>query len=271
MTIKNNQLVIGLILLLVIGAAFWTGYFLKNKEGAIINNEIEISNIKEGQIIKSPLFIEGIVTGGKWAGFEGQVGRVELVESDGTILGLAPLMATSDFMKFPITFEANLNFTILKENEVFLNFYNENPSGLPEHSEMFSIPVKASQEKVKVILYFGKQGDDSCKNNYPIEREIIKTEGIARATIEELLKGLSEEEKEAGYFTSINEGVKINGLTITNGTAKIDFDETLEQGVGGSCRVLAIREQIIQTLMQFSTVKNVIISINGRTEDILQP
>jgi len=45
----------------------------------------------------------------------------------------------------------------------------------------------------------------------------------------------------------------------------------LEFQVGGSCRVSAIRAEIIQTLKQFSTIKEVIISINNRTEDILQP
>ncbi len=51
----------------------------------------------------------------------------------------------------------------------------------------------------------------------------------------------------------------------------VDFDETLEKAVGGSCRVAAIRSQITKTLLQFPSFKKVIISINGRTEDILQP
>ncbi|MFA5072137.1 MAG: hypothetical protein WC511_07360, partial [Candidatus Pacearchaeota archaeon] len=209
MTVKNSQLIIGIVILLVVGIL--VGYFLNNYEKIIPENHgIQINNIKEGQLIESPLIIIGTVTQGKWAGFEGQMGRVELVESDGTILGTALLMATSDFMKFPATFEANLNFFSPKENEAFLVFYNDNPSGLPENSDMMSVPVKVFQEKTKIILYFGKQGDDSCKNNYPIEREIIKVEGIARATIEELLKGLTHEEKENSYFTSIPEGVKIN-------------------------------------------------------------
>lgn len=272
MITKNKQSIIGVIILLIIGACFLVEYFLINKEKVINNQGIEISNIMEGQIVKSPLFIEGVATGGKWGGFEGQVGRVELVEPDGTILGTAPLITTSDYTKFPTNFEANLSFVSSKTEEASLVFYNENPSGLPERSETFSISIKLSQEKTKVTLYFGKQGEsDDCKSLFPVEREIIKTEGIARSTIEELLKGLTQEEKEAGYFTTINEGVKINSLIITDGTAKIDFDETLEKGVGGSCRVLAIREQIKQTLMQFSSVKKVIISIDGRTEDILQP
>jgi spore germination protein GerM len=65
--------------------------------------------------------------------------------------------------------------------------------------------------------------------------------------------------------------VKVESLKIENRTAYAAFDTELERAVGGSCRVSAIRAQIIETLKQFSSVDNVIISIDGRTEDILQP
>lgn len=194
-----------------------------------------------------------------------------MVDPNGNILGVAPLTATSDFMKFPVTFETNLSFSAPKGIEASLVFYNENPSGLPENSASISLPVKLSVEITTVELYFGRNGEETCTELYPVERQIIKTPAIARATIEELLKGPTQEEKAQGFFTSINEGVKINSLTIVDGVAKIDFDETLEAAVGGSCRVSAIRQEITQTLKQFPTVKEVIISINGRTEDILQP
>jgi spore germination protein GerM len=100
---------------------------------------------------------------------------------------------------------------------------------------------------------------------------VLKTEAMARVALEELLKGSTNEEENLGFYTSINEGVKIQKLTIVDGTAKVDFDEQLQNGVGGSCKVTAIRAQIIKTLEQFPTVKNVIISINDKTEDILQP
>jgi len=89
--------------------------------------------------------------------------------------------------------------------------------------------------------------------------------------LEELLKGPNNKESENSFSTSINYGAKINKLIIENGVAKVDFDGQLQNGVGGSCRVSAIRSQITQTLKQFPGVKGVIISINGRTEDILQP
>jgi hypothetical protein len=271
MIMKRSQIIIGLILFLIIGLVFLAGYFLKSKDDIAIKEGIELYNIQEGETISPPLLIKGLVRGGNWSGFEGQVGRVELVQSDGTILGSAPLIATSDFMKFPISFEANLIFAVPAEENASLIFYNENPSGREESSRAVSFSVKISQEKTNIKLYFSKEGDSSCNDVFPIEREIVKTEGIARATIVELLKGLTATEKQAGYFTNINEGVKINSLTIVDGTAKIDFDEALERGIGGSCRVSAIRQQITQTLMQFSSVKKVIISISGKTEDILQP
>jgi len=129
-------------------------------------------------------------------------------------------------------------------------------------------------ETIKVKVYFNNDRMDpefSCNKVFPVEREIPKIQAVGRAALEELLKGSTEEEKSEGFFTSINPGVKIQKLIIENETAKVDFDEQLEFQVGGSCRVAAIRAQITETLKQFPTVNSVIISINGRTEDILQP
>lgn len=128
-----------------------------------------------------------------------------------------------------------------------------------------SIPVKA---------YFGSKkapAGQECTSVYAVEHHIEKTQATARAALEELLKGPMTIERDAGYYTSINDGVKIQKLTIENSVAKVDFSSRIEEGVGGSCKVTAIRTQITQTLKQFSTVKDVIISIDGRTEDILQP
>lgn len=138
----------------------------------------------------------------------------------------------------------------------------------------FIIGGPENAETIKVKVYFNNNNFDpeiSCNKVFPVEREIIKTSAVARAALEELLKGPTEKESQDGFATSINPGVKVQKLVIENNVAKVDFDGTLERAVGGSCWVSAIRSQIIQTLKQFPTVKNVIISINGRTEDILQP
>lgn len=145
-------------------------------------------------------------------------------------------------------------------------------------SEIDKVIIPIRFKKVEAIIvkaFFGNNvknpGADDCRAVFPVDRRVPKTEAVARAALGELLRGVTGGEAKGGYFTSINSGVKINSIVIENGTAKVDFDETLEQSVGGSCRVAAISAQITQTLKQFPTIKNVVISINGRTEDILQP
>lgn len=137
---------------------------------------------------------------------------------------------------------------------------------LPENpKEFMTVKIFLSDSRFVSEPYF------DCSRTIAVERQVAKTAAVARAALEELLKGPTEEEKAAGYFTNINEGVKIQKLVVENGVAKVDFDDQLEFQVGGSCRVAAISWQIVETLKQFPTVEKVVISINGRTEDILQP
>lgn len=131
-------------------------------------------------------------------------------------------------------------------------------------------------ETMIVKVYFNNPDNDpnwafECSNVFAVEREILQTKGIALATVKELLKGPTAAEKDSGYITNINSGVKIQSLTVKNGVAKIDFNEQLQYQVGGSCKISAIIAQIKETLKQFSTVNDVVISINGETEAILQP
>ncbi|MFH0873550.1 MAG: Gmad2 immunoglobulin-like domain-containing protein [Candidatus Komeilibacteria bacterium] len=138
------------------------------------------------------------------------------------------------------------------------------------------VPVRfADVESQTVRVFFGNSVKDpnvpDCAKVFPVERRIAKTTAVARAALEQLLMGTSFNDLNQGYFTSINSGVVINSLTIDKGVAKVDFNDLLQAGVGGSCRVTAIRSQIEATLKQFSTVKTVVLSINGQSADILQP
>jgi len=104
----------------------------------------------------------------------------------------------------------------------------------------------------------------------PIIRTVPKTQAVAKAAIEELLKGLMNNEK-AIYSDSIPTGTKMNSISINNGITYIDFSKELSSRVGGSATVSSIEWQIKKTLMQFSTVDSVVISIEGKTDLILQP
>lgn len=140
-----------------------------------------------------------------------------------------------------------------------------------------SIPVSfQSVESMIVKVYFSTRKEDpnasDCSTTYPVSRRIAKTSAPATAALNELLRGTTYAEGggEGALFSNINLGTKLLSLRIEQGTAHADFDELLTQGVAGSCRVIAIQSQIEHTLMQFPTVKRVIISVRGKT-DVLQP
>jgi hypothetical protein len=263
--------------IIIVGLYFLMLVPAKSVKAPTIEKGLVITNIKAGDEISSPLKITGYVNGDGWSGFEGQVGTVKLLDEAGNELAATYLPATTEWMKLPTNFEANMEFQSPKDQNGTLVFMNENASGLPENGREFRLPViikKTAAETMIVKAYFNNSQldpENSCNKVFPAERQVAKTEGVARAALEELLKGPTEAEKLKGFITSINQGVSINSIKIANGTATVDFDEQLEYQVGGSCRVNAIRAQIIQTLEQFPTIKSVIISINGRTEDILQP
>jgi len=162
-----------------------------------------------------------------------------------------------------------INIAVSEKGEVIEAITDEK---YDEMKREFLAPIG---ELIKVKVFFGNTILDpevmDCQKNFPVDREIAKTQAVGRAALEQLLQGPTAAERAQGYITSINPGVRIQSLTIENGIARVDFAETLEASVGGSCRVTAIRSQISNTLKQFPTVTSVIISINGRTEDILQP
>ncbi len=244
------------------------------QQPAPIQPDVILTSIKANDIISSPLTIEGQARGG-WF-FEASF-PVQLVDAGGNVLAQIPLQATEDRMtENYVHFKSEMTFSPGTNTAGKLVFHNDNPSGLPQNDKSFEVPVRFHPVigTMSVKVYFNNNKLDpviSCNKVFATERQVPKTEAVARAAIEELLKGPTDAERLQGYFTGINPGVKIQSLTIENEAAKIDFDEQLQNQVGGSCRVSAIRSEITETLMQFSTVKSVIISINGESETILQP
>lgn len=274
---------LAVIILVLAGVLFWPKDNTPLDNGGSNNpppsgNEgIQITSPSPNGVISSPVTIKGSVKGNGWTGFEGQVGIVKLFDASNKELAMGILTATSNWMQLPTPFETTLFFDYPSDGTGTLVFYNENASGEPSRDRAFSMPVKltkSSAEKMKVKAYFNNTALDpaaSCTKVFPLEREVPKTQATARVALEQLIKGLSDLEKDAGYVTNINPGVVIQSLVIKDSTATVDFNDTLQQGVAGSCKVTAIRAQITETLKQFPTVKNVVISINGKTQEILQP
>ena len=141
---------------------------------------------------------------------------------------------------------------------------------------LIRMPIKFKEfQNQTVNLYFNNiEGDPDmldCGNVYPVERGVEYPLELISAAIFGLTKGLTEEEINNGFVTNIPEGVEIQNLELKQGVIYVDFNQALQEGVAGSCQIEAIRAQITQTLKQFDEVEEVVISINGETEEILQP
>jgi len=241
---------------------------------------IQIDNPRPNQIIESPLFVKGKARG-NWY-FEADF-PVKLFDDNGFLLGITPAQALGDWMTEDfVPFSSTLIFAVPSTPKGRLILEKDNPSGLPEHADELTIPVyfkeapEISQEFMSVNIFLSDSrfvGEPyfDCSRTIAVERQVPKTLEVTKTAIEALLRGATQEEINQGFVSNINSGVRIQSLIIENEVAKIDFDKQLEFQVGGSCRVAAIRAQITETLKQFPSVDSIIISINGRTEDILQP
>jgi hypothetical protein len=121
-----------------------------------------------------------------------------------------------------------------------------------------------------------------------VKRSVPKTTSVAKVALEELLWGPGPRNTGmAGFGTALpmpqdvlsypgrradwGPRVTLRKLTITNGVATADFSDELRAYGGGSLRVTLIREQITRTLKEFPSVNEVVISIEGRTEGVLEP
>lgn len=109
-----------------------------------------------------------------------------------------------------------------------------------------------------------------CSSVFPVRRAVEKGDRELVASIEALLRGPTDAEREAGYFSSLPEGVSLQGLAFEGGVVRVDLSKELAK-VAGACRVTSIRSQIEKTLLGRPGVKGVIISVDGEIEEALQP
>ncbi len=141
-----------------------------------------------------------------------------------------------------------------------------------EYDEMEGREVEAVEEidedMVTIDVYFvtvedGMEGVSAVTREFPVPQD------IKVYALNELLEGPTSEEEAEGYSTAIDEETTLNSLSIEEGVAYADFSAELD--ASGSATVMMIRDQIERTLLQFETVDEVVISIEGETEEILQP
>lgn len=149
-------------------------------------------------------------------------------------------------------------------------------AGCTDRPPVVSTPEQPETVQQTVSAYFGNSVLDpevTCIKVFPVQREVDEgdSDQVMRAAIEAMLVGPTREEQDEGYYTSLNAGTELVSLRREGSTVYLDFNRQLDFEVGGSCRVGAIRSQIEATAKQFAGVEEVVISIGGNVDEILQP
>lgn len=136
---------------------------------------------------------------------------------------------------------------------------------------LFSFSAFAQKEKMMTIkVYFGDSNDnpniEDCSKVKAVYRKVPKTKAVARVALNELFKGPTKKEKEAGLFSWFTKDSKhiLKNITIKNGYAYVNFDKWVLEHMGNattSCGGANFISEIETTLKQFPTVKKVFYAI----------
>jgi len=121
------------------------------------------------------------------------------------------------------------------------------------------------------LVYFSHDVPDGdpydCTAVFPVERSVPKTRAIATAALQELFRGPTQREREAGYrsfFSSETTGL-LRRLRVAAGHAYLDLHDMRAalSNATSSCGAAELRSQIERTLLQFPSITRVIYAIEG--------
>jgi spore germination protein GerM len=132
------------------------------------------------------------------------------------------------------------------------------------------IVTPTEDELVMQVFFNNFERSQDCGAVFGVERTVPETETAGTVAMQLLLEGPTQEELAQGYISNIPDGTQLNSVNVTNGTAQVDFSAQLATAAG-SCTIEAIRAQVEETMLQFQNVNEVVISVDGETEEILQP
>ena len=126
----------------------------------------------------------------------------------------------------------------------------------PDTAAPTPAPAEPAAAARRVTLYFA--GADG--KLVPEEREIPAQEGLARATVNELIAG----PQTAGLSPTLPASALVEGMTVRDGLCTVDFSSELTERLpaDAASQKLAVYS-IVNTLSQFDTVEQVRILVDG--------
>jgi hypothetical protein len=130
-------------------------------------------------------------------------------------------------------------------------------------------PIAASGTmKIKVFMIAIEDGGKSgkkigCNDSVvPVERVIPATTAPLTASIRELISLHDQYYGQSGLYNALYQSnLKIGSVSLTAGKASINLQGTVT--LGGTCDSPRVAAQIQETALQFSTVKQATVTVNG--------
>jgi len=121
----------------------------------------------------------------------------------------------------------------------------------------------ATDKRLNLAVYYVKFTDQDAY----LVREVHQvpyTQGVAKAALEELIK---VDPSTPGATRVLPAETKINGISIKDGVATVDFsEEVLQANVGATGEALGI-QSIVNTLTEFPEIEKVSFLVGGKLDD----
>lgn len=118
-------------------------------------------------------------------------------------------------------------------------------------------------ETIDIVLYFSDEDGDLVAE----QKQIPKVEGLAKATINELINGPVAE---GGLYATVPLGTVLQDINIKDGLATVDFSSDIKtEHWGGFLGETLTVYSIVNTLTQFPTVDEVQILVDGQKQETL--
>lgn len=150
----------------------------------------------------------------------------------------------------------------VKNRSVELEPYEEPLEDIPQGE----VSVSATQQDMQQTVVYYEDGDGYL---VPVQREIVRQDGIAKATLELMVQSARNDMDAArlGLSPVVPEGTTFD-LDISQGHARVDMSsEVLAASDKGQEENL--RTAIVWALTEFDTVKDVDFLVNGQKRDTL--
>jgi spore germination protein GerM len=135
------------------------------------------------------------------------------------------------------------------------------PSSTPQMVEIYLIALEDNGQSGPQVGC----GDSAV----PVQVPISPTKEVLKAAIENLLSLKTQSYGQSGLYNALYQSdLHLDGVNIKDGVAIINLSGSLQ--IGGECDSPRVEAQINQTALQFATVKDVSVTVNGRTlQDVL--